>query len=120
MSDEILNFSQKLIERKRNGLGKLGISASGSINISAASNVLGGSGPSGSLVNGEHQQLDHYKHSTTGVFNDFKHEDYFDGKLNKFLSTCLEETKHNAGKIIERKKTMVGGTGSSKINGAIH
>jgi hypothetical protein len=54
MSDEIQSFSQKLIERKRNGLGKLGISASGSINLSAASNILGGSGPSGSLVNGEH------------------------------------------------------------------
>lgn len=109
MSDEILNFSQKLIERKRNGLGKLGISASGSINLSAASNILGGSGPSGSLVNGEHQQLDHYKHSTKGGFNDFKHEDYFD-----------EETKHNAGKLLDRKKTMVAGSGSSKPNGAIH
>jgi hypothetical protein len=61
-------------------MGKMGISASGSINLSAASNILGGSGPSGSLVNGEHQQLDAYKHSTTPGFNDFKHEDYFDGK----------------------------------------
>ena len=58
MSDEIRSFGQRLIERKRNGLGKMGISASGSINISAASNLLGGSGPSGSLHNaingGEH------------------------------------------------------------------
>ncbi len=77
MSDEIRTISQKLIERKRNGLGKLGISASASINASMTSNILAGSGPSGSLANGEHQQLDPYKHSTT---NDFKHEDYFDGK----------------------------------------
>lgn len=32
----------------------MGISASGSINVSATSNILGGSGPSGSLANGEH------------------------------------------------------------------
>jgi hypothetical protein len=64
-------------------MGKMGISASGSINLSAASNILGGSGPSGSLVNGEHQQLDPYKHSTTAGFNDFKHEDYFDGKWHR-------------------------------------
>jgi hypothetical protein len=100
-------------------MGKMGISASGSINLSAASNILGGSGPSGSLVNGEHQQLDPYKHSTTPGFNDFKHEDYFDGKLKDTLYS-LDETKHNAGKLIEKKKTMVAGGGSSKTNGAIN
>jgi hypothetical protein len=52
ISDEIRSFGQRLIERKRNGMGKMGISASGSINVSATSNILGGSGPSGSLHNG--------------------------------------------------------------------
>jgi hypothetical protein len=70
MSDEIRSFGQKLIERKHNGLGKMGISASGSINISATSNILGGSGPSGSLhnaANGDHNM--DFKHSLTGNFN---------------------------------------------------
>lgn len=108
MSDEILNFSQKLIERKRNGLGKLGISASGSINLSAASNILGGSGPSGSLVNGEHQQLDHYKHSTKGGFNDFKHEDYFDGKLKDFLKDLFRRDQTQCREITRQKKNNGG------------
>jgi hypothetical protein len=40
--------------------------------------------------------------------------------VKTFLSTYLEETKHNAGKLIDRKKTMVAGSGSSKPNGASH
>ena len=31
---------------------------------------------------------------------------------------CLDETKHNAGKLLERKKTMVAGSASLKGNGA--
>ena len=122
MSDEIRSFSKRLIERKRNGLGKMGISASGSlVNVSATSNnnnILGGSGPSGSLANGEIQHLEGLKHAVTGIA-EFKHEDYIDGTLHFIHDDFnIDDTRHNAGRIIERRKTSVLNSGGSKGSGA--
>ena len=71
INDEIRSFGQKLIDRKRNGLGKMGISASGSINASThINNHLGGSGLSGSLhnaLNGDNNE--ELKHFSTGILS---------------------------------------------------